>query len=179
MKKAFSLMEVIITAALFAVIFSGIFINFQRTSHLQTLNNQAERVRQAFTVARTSALNGKKDCSFCGATGGLCGNGDVPLQGWLVVTQSNRVTVQGICSATGYPPIAPDLVRTWNDGSITIEPVSGVTVTSSTQIVLFRPVGGGIWPPAVGNLPITVTISGWGWNRTFTIDPAGVISQLN
>lgn len=136
------------------------------SSRVQAVEGGAEQIKQAFRTAKANAQSGKKDCLLCGAVGGVCGNGDAPLDGWKVVldTVNQKYYLQGSCTVAGVPVI-------FSDGSAASSnfPVNAAFTTNSVTDVTFGSgdsvkKNGGSWPVTVtitanGVTPQTVTVS--------------------
>lgn len=176
-KSGVTLIEIIIVMGLMALVTLAVVTNYSGSTRRQTVVGAAEEIRTAFFQARANAASGRKDCGTCGAAGGVCGTGDSPLQGWEVnvSTTTNPVayTVRGVCSPLPYPTGVPTPFLTKSESLPT-----GVTVTVAGGVmpVLFRPVGGGLYPPLPAAGAMTLTFSdAYGNSSTVSVNGAGEV----
>jgi len=143
--KGFSLIEILVTISLVGIGIGMAVVSFTATSRRERVTNTADRVRQLLQQAKSNAQHGVKDCLACGAASGVCGQGDVPLQGWRVTFNTlggppHSVTLEGWCSAAPYPAAGTVF------SSRTEMLPDGVEMTTTGHLVsvLYRARGGGI-----------------------------------
>lgn len=156
MKKAFSLVELLVVLGIVAILAGIGFASTLRSNEQKKITESAETIRQYFMQAKSYAQAGKKDCSACGATGGVCGNGDNPMLGWRVTINTAsppEFEMHGECAIVAAPTPTP-FFRTGQKKVPT-----RVTVTGPVD-VLFKPRNEGT------NLAVDVTIT---INSTMTL----------
>lgn len=148
MKKAFTIVELLVVMALVALMAgSGAAISLS-AGRKKAVDRAAEDLASAMRQARDFAQAGKKDpaCSQ-------------PLDGWQVVVDPSGYTVQGKCGATfGNPK------KSFSNGVSTI--YSGT--------VLFMPLSLGT--NLTGNLTITLRATGTSYINTVTVTKNGEVS---
>lgn len=132
MTRGFTLIELLVTMAVLLIVVSGVAYGFSGANKLQTRDAAAERLRQAMLQARSNAQAGKKDCQVCGAASGICGDGDVPLDGWEVDVTAGSFSVYGVCGARTFSNHTESLPQ-----GVT----ASLTGDNSTNLV-FKPLGG-------------------------------------
>lgn len=101
MKKAFTLIELMVTIALLAVTVSGTLASFLTYNRRQAVVAASEKLRQTLLEARANAVAGKIDCSECGGADNICNGADTeePLEYWWAGVASNCVRIYGYCDA--------------------------------------------------------------------------------
>lgn len=128
MKRAFTLIEIMIAMAIMVVVATaGIGVSLN-TTRRKVLENEKEKLIETLKQARTNALAGKKD-SGCTQT----------LGGWQVVTLGSSYVLNVVCGAV--IPVS------------TVNLPSGISVSPAD--VMFIPVTGGT--DLSSNLTITLT----------------------
>lgn len=163
MRRAFTLVEILVTISLMVFFTTIGAANFQGANQRQAVDQAAERLRQAMFQAKSNAQSGKKDCLACGAVGGVCGQGDKSLSGWQVLVGSNDFTVQGVCQGT-----------TFGSRSETLQ--SKVSTVASIGSVLFRPLGQGT--DLMSTASFGAKGDAIGISQTFTVSTSGEVSPI-
>ncbi|KKU02964.1 MAG: hypothetical protein UX52_C0007G0005 [Candidatus Amesbacteria bacterium GW2011_GWA1_46_35] len=134
MRRAFTIVELLVVMALVALMAgSGAAISLS-AGRKKAVDRAAEDLATAMRQARDFAQAGKKDLS-CGQS----------LDGWQVIVETTRYTVQGKCGS-------PFGVRQINF-------LGGVTATNGTGTILFKPLSLGT--DLTSSRIITLSVSGF------------------
>lgn len=148
MRKAFTIIELLVVMALIALLAgSGAAISLS-SGRKKAVEGAAEDLASAMRQARDYAQAGKKDAS-CVAL----------LDGWQVVVDSSGYTVQGKCGGTYF-------------GNPKKNFSNGVSATAGTGTVFFNPLSLGT--NITGNL--TITLSASGYTKTVIVTQNGEVS---
>ncbi|HBC72623.1 MAG: hypothetical protein UX91_C0005G0004 [Candidatus Amesbacteria bacterium GW2011_GWB1_47_19] len=192
MKRAFTLVEILIVIALMAVFSMFGIANFQGSGRKQSVIAGAERLSQSFKQARVYASAAKKeDCRTCPAAPAVCtGQGlvclgadnlcytrdDLELSGWSVTldTTNNSFTVDGFCGS-GINFSNRKAEELSNQVSMNLSE----SMPSGTRI-LFKPLGQGAvitpdLPAGSDNLVITISDTQSGFSRDVQVFTTGEV----
>ncbi len=174
MKNGFSLVEMMVAVSLVALMASIGFANMLRSNEQKRVTEAAETIRQAYTQAKAYALAGRKDCTACGATGGVCGKGttEVQLEGWVsnLNSATPSIEIHGEC---GTSPA----ISFFSSGTKTFPTRISVTTAGGNSAVKFRPLNGGIELNNTLTITVTSTLSSIRSKR-FTVSQNGEISAI-
>jgi len=132
MKRAFTMIEILVTMGLFLIITGVVIGNFRGVTSQQKVNQSVALIRQTLQTARANAMAGKKMCTGT-------------LVSWAVVVYQNGddnfVKLTNVCAAG-------DQIDTGN-----WQLSEGVTITNN--IVHFNPLSGGLVGQADVNFTVT------------------------
>jgi len=174
MKKGFSLAELLVSLGIVVLLAGAGIATTLRSNEQKKITEAAETVRQAVVQAKSMVAAGKKDCGLCGATGGVCGNGDNPLLGWRVAVTVSPVTYElhGECATVAAPTPTPY----YSSGVKTLP--TRVTLTPSGAVnILFYPLNKGTNLAAPTTFVFSSTMAGLTTKR-FTISTQGEVSAI-
>jgi len=173
MKKGFTLVEMLVSLGLVAMLAGIGFASTLRSNAQKEVTESAEMIRQSFMQAKSMAQAGKKDCTVCGATGGVCGNGDTPLVGWrttIVAGTPVTMEIHGECGT-----VIP-YTQFFASGSKSFPSRVTLTLTGSGNVV-FYPLNKGTNLGSTTTVRLSSTITGL-TSKTFTISRQGEISSI-
>ncbi|HJU07277.1 MAG TPA: GspH/FimT family pseudopilin [Rhodanobacteraceae bacterium] len=126
-KRGFSLVELMITILIVAVLTAIAWPNFRDFMHRNTVTAQANQVLASLQYARNDAVSRRYPTAMCGSTAGTaCNGGDVLENGWMIWRDN---TLTGVPS---YDPVGPppdELLRVTQaqtDVSIRLFPANAV-----------------------------------------------------
>jgi prepilin-type N-terminal cleavage/methylation domain-containing protein len=177
MRRAFTLIEVMVTLGLVALV-AGLGMRFSvRSTEQKRITEAAQTIRQYYSQAKSLAQAGRKDCGLCGAAGGVCGNGDNPLLGWRITLNTTVTPVtyelHGECAISALPTPTPF----FSTGTKTLPNSVTVTVTGSGSNVLFYPLNKGTNMSSASTLSVSSTMTGL-TTKSFNISAQGEISAV-
>lgn len=181
-RKGFSLVEILVVVAIFAVIIFLTTTSFSSFSKNSKLASAASDLKANLRFAQNKALAGDKSTPKCSNAGYI-------LVGWYVTITQNSSTysLSGICkNSLGIEdPEVTDFK--------TVTLASGVTVSSNSARILFQPIvrgasvhnissapyfynQSGVVVNSVG-MPFSINLSSESGNYQITIMPSGEISE--
>lgn len=192
MRRAFTLIEMMVTLALVAVVFSFTISSFRTANRQQQVEANAEKFRQALRTARANVQAGKKNCQACGASAAstpayACGTGDGPLLYWRVVVNTGvtppTYTVNGYC----VNPTSGVISFSSGETNKVSTPLALTAVAAGVNRTLltadFLPGGGGVRMtatpagPVFGSVVWTFTYGGVpGGTKTVTLNAQGEVN---
>ncbi len=149
MKRAFTLIEILIAVGLMTILMSVMLARFNNYAKNQKAITAAERIRQVIIEAKTNMVARKIDCSVCGGADKMCNNSpdDTPLDYWQVsfsTPDPASYTILGNCGGVGkdffirtesFPGV--NLVVTLTGGYIRFLP-DLVTNQTATRLIRTR-----------------------------------------
>jgi Tfp pilus assembly major pilin PilA len=166
-KRGITLIEIVLAIGLTVVMAGFVVAGYNNYNKNQKVITVAARLMQVFKTAKSNALAHKINCDVCGGVDGTCnGFDDYPLTGWSVSIIPGTVNpgyrIDGICGG-GY-------------FMTKIETFPGVEIeVQNGPVVIFNTNGQGT--NLVQNMVVSVSQIGMVGPTTFTITPAGEISQ--
>lgn len=169
LRIGFSLVELMVTVGLIAILSGAGFATTLRSNEQKRITESAETIRQYFVQAKSLALAGKKDCTACGSSSGVCGSSsaEVALSGWeTTLSMGPPVTLEmhGECGSTNF----------FSTGVKTMP--SSIRVNAS-RTVIFYPLNNGT--NLSGDRTITVSSSTTGLtSKSFVITRQGEIRAI-
>lgn len=151
MSRGFTLIELIVTMALLAILVSGLLASYNNYNQSERVRTGAQSVKANVRLAQSRALSGVKPASGC-----------TELVGYTVSFTVNAYSFQALCSeGAAGPTISLTL-----PAAVSFSPVP----SSFTFGVLTR-----------GLLntenPVTITLTGFSKTYTLSIEPNGTITD--
>lgn len=175
MKKGFSLIELIATMGVIAIVAGFGMRSSMRGTEQKKISEAAETLRQQYMQTKSMALSGRKDCAACGSSDGVCGNGDTPLLGWRITINTGAdpvvYEIHGECGDIASP------TTFFSSGTKTLPTSIGVAITNAGSNVLFYPLSGGVNMVSDALISVSSDVTGL-TSRSFTVTRRGEITAV-
>jgi type IV fimbrial biogenesis protein FimT len=162
-QKGFSIVELMITVAIVAIVSSIALPNFRELIVQNRLSSQANELVAGVSLARTAAIESNSGGGFCPANASLTGCGGSWQNGWVVWADAN-----------GNGSADPDEV-------LSVGTISQQDLLAGLPEIRFDGRGRRAAPaPGAGNATLSLSAvecpTGKGFVRTLTVNPVGSVT---
>lgn len=150
--RGFTLIELVVTVAIMAILSGMSVVGYNKFNESQTVNQAANNLASDLRLAQQNALSGNKPTGCSG-----------DLHGWKVVIASPSYRLWAICDA--------DV----GDKTVTITPLT-LTATGGNDVIFAALTGA---ESGTTSITINGNLGGTAYSKTITVTTAGAISVAN
>lgn len=154
MKRGFTLVELLVSISIAAILFTIGYASFTKFNRRQILDQAAAELKSNLRMAQQKASSGEKSAD-CAA----------PLEGWFASFTTNSYSIYGLCGAYKFGEKTVDLQK------------RKLTFPSPlTNPIQFKPLSLGVAFGLNANYPsVSLTLAGYSLTKTVVVTSVGEI----